>query len=190
MTNPLVTRDRIEQEVREALGTTLRIETPATIDLDSSIVNDLHATSIDFLDINFRLETVFGIQMNTQGFLDLVEEELGDGKAIDRDGKVTAAAAEIMKLHLGGSDGIESGMYSDETAAVVTPRMVCDAVEKLLGTLPAACTACGATEWKSEDGAKVTCGACGKAAEYTPGDDLTKRWIQDIEREKQLFASA
>lgn len=190
MTNPLVTRERIEQEVRAALGTTLRIEAPDGIDMHCSIVNDLNATSIDFLDINFRLENVFGIQMATQLLLDHVEEELGEGTAIDREGKITPAAAEMLKLHLGDLDGIEAGMYADEIAAVVTPTVVCDGVQKVLDTLPEACTHCSATEWKSEDGAKVDCGACGKPAEYPNGDELTKRWIHDIEREKQLFASA
>ena len=90
MANPLVTRERIEQEVRAALATTLRTDADG-IDMQASIINGLHATSIDFLDINFRLEGVFGVQMATQMLLDHVEEELGEGKAIDRDNKITAA---------------------------------------------------------------------------------------------------
>lgn len=189
MTNSLVSRERVDQEVRAALGTTLRIEPADHIDMDASIVNAMNATSIDFLDINFRLENVFGIQMATQLLLDHVEEELGEGKAIDRDSKITAPAAELLKLHLGDLPGLEAGMYADEIAAVVTPKVVSDGVMKVLETLPEACS-CGAKEWKSEDGAKVICGSCEKPAEYPNGDELTKRWIHDVEREKQLFASA
>ena len=188
MTNPLVSRERIEQEVRAALATTLRTDADA-IDMNTSIVNGLHATSIDFLDINFRLENVFGIQMAQQLLLDHVEEELGEGKAIDRNNQVTPAAAELLKLHLGDLPGLAAGMYADEVAAVVTPTVVADGVGKILGMLPETC-ACGASDWKSEDDAKVACGACGKDASYPNGDELTKRWIQDIEKEKKLFAGA
>ena len=45
-------------------------------------------------------------------------------------------------------------------------------------------------DWKSEDGAKVVCGACGKDAVYPNGDELTKSWIHDVEREHKLFAGA
>jgi acyl carrier protein len=188
MTNPLVTRDRVEQEVRAALATTLRVDGDA-IDMDQSIVEGLGATSIDFLDVNFRLESVFGIQMATQLLLDHVEEELGEGKAIDRENQVTPAAAELLKLHLGDVDGIKAGMYADEIASVVTPKVVVDGVMKILDTLPASCP-CGASDWQSEDATKVKCGACGKEAEYPDGDSLTRRWIHEIEQEKRLFAGA
>jgi len=188
MANTLVPRDRIDQEVREALATTLRKDASA-IDMDASIVSGLGATSIDFLDINFRLENAFGIQLATQLLLDHVEEDLGEGKAIDRDGKVTPPAAEMLKLYLGDLPGIEAGMYADEVSAVVTPGVVADGVVRVLDTLPATC-ACGASDWQCADGAKVTCGACGKDAAYPNGDDLTKRWIAEVEQEKHLFADA
>ena len=73
--------ERIEDEVRAALATTLRIE-PDTVGMEKSIINDLGATSIDFLDINFRLEQVFGIQLASQLLLDHVEEVCGEGTAI------------------------------------------------------------------------------------------------------------
>jgi len=189
MANSLVTRERVDQEVRAALATTLRTDADA-IDMEASIINGLHATSIDFLDINFRLEGVFGIQMATQMLLDHVEEELGEGKAIDRDNKITAAAAKMLQLHLGDLPGLEAGMYADEIPATVTPKAVADGVSKIIGMLPEACTHCAATEWKSDDGAKVLCGACGKDAAYPNGDDLTKSWILDVEREHKLFADA
>jgi len=189
MANPLVTRERVDQEVRTALATTLRTQAEA-IDMQASIINGLHATSIDFLDINFRLEGVFGIQLATQMLLDHVEEELGEGLAIDRDNKITAAAAQLLKLHLGDLPDLKAGMYADEIPATVTPQIVADGVWKILERLPEACTHCSETSWTSEDGAKVRCSACGKDAVYPDGDQLTKNWIHDVEREHHLFTSA
>lgn len=189
MSNPLVTPERIDQEVRAALGTTLRTN-PDAVDMDVSIVEGLQATSIDFLDVNFRLENVFGIQMATQLLLDHVEEEFGEGTALDRNNQVTPAAAKLLRLHLGELEGLKAGMYADEVAAVVTPRVVAQGVARLLESLPAACPACGASAWKSDDGARVKCGGCGKDAAYANGDELTKRWIHDVERDARLFAGA
>jgi acyl carrier protein len=188
MANPHVSHDRIEQEVRAALATTLRKD-PETIGMDASIVSDLHGSSLDFLDVNFRLENTFGVRLAGQLLLDHVEEELGEGTAIDRDNRVTPAAAELLRLHLGDLPGLAAGMYADEVAAVVTPRVVVDGVERILDTLPDLCPSCGSA-WMSTDGAKVTCSACGGAASYPDGDELTKRWIHDVEREKQLFAGS
>ena len=188
MANPYVTRERVEEEVRQALATTLRTEADQ-IDMDTSIINGLHATSIDFLDIDFRLEGVFGIQMATQMLLEHAEEEFGEGKAIDRDNKVTDAAIKMLQMQLGEREGLQAGMYMDEVPATVTPRVVANGVMGILEALPETCTHCGAAEWKSEDGAKVVCGACGKDAEYPDGDTLTKAWLHDLQREHQLFAS-
>jgi acyl carrier protein len=189
MPNPFVSEERIEAEVRQALGATLRKD-PGAIDMDASIVDALGATSIDFLDVNFRLESAFGLQLATQLVLDHVEEELGEGKAIDRENRITAAAAELLRLHLGPLKGLEEGMYADEVSALVTPRTITRAVAGILEHLPEACGQCGKSAWECEDGAKVRCGGCGKDAEYPSGDELTRRWIRQVEQERRLFASA
>lgn len=189
MANPFITRTRIEDEVRKALAATLRLE-EARVGLDASIMNDLGATSIDFLDVNFRLESAFGIQLATQLLLDHVEEELGEGKAIDRGNQITEGAARLLKLYLGEPPGLAAGMYADEVPSLVTPMVLVKSVEGLTNELPEACTHCRASAWKSDDGAKVACGACGKPAEYPDGDTLTRRWIQQIEREHHFFSGS
>ena len=100
MANPHIQRATIEDEVRAALDTTLRHDAEA-IDLESSIVTDLGATSIDFLDINFRLESAFSIRLATQLLLDHVEEELGEGCAIDKD--PLEEDKMIMEIHIDAS---------------------------------------------------------------------------------------
>jgi len=186
MANPLIQRATIEDEVRAAVAATLRRDA-GSVDLDASIVNDLGATSIDFLDINFRLESTFGIRLATQLLLDHVEEELGEGCAIDKDDKITEAAATLLRLHLGEQPGLEAGVYAEEVPSFVTPMVLVKSVEGITNELPDACTRCKEAAWKSDDGRKVVCGACSKPAEYPDGDELTKRWIHDFEREHHLF---
>lgn len=179
--------ERIEEEVRAALAATLRVDA-ASIDVAQSIIKALNATSIDFLDINFRLETTFGVKLATQLLLDHVEEELGDGVAIDRENRITAPAAKLLQMHLGDVEGLEAGLYADEVPALVTPSVLIESVRGILDHLPDACAACSVSAWKSDDGCKVVCGGCGADAEYPDGDELTKAWIQNVEAEHGFFA--
>ena len=189
MANPLVTRARIEEEVKNSLAATLRTDADS-IDLSGSVVNDLQATSIDFLDINFRLESAFGVQLATQLLLDHVEEEVGEGKAIDTNNQITAPAAEFLKLYFGDRPELKAGLYADEIPQLVTGTIVADGVERIVEHLPEKCEDCGASAWKTEDGAKVVCGSCGAEAQYPDGDTLIKAWINKIEDEQKLFSGA
>ena len=188
MSNPLVTRDRIDAEVRKALAKALRKD-EAEIGMDASVLADLGGTSLDFLDVSFRLEQAFGIKMASRVLLDHVEEAFGEGKAIDAQNRLTKAGAEVLRLRLGEHADLKAGMYSDEVPAFVTPKTLAQGVEDVVSRLPAAC-GCGASAWKSEDGSHVKCGACGKGAVYPDGDAVTREWLDQVERERHLFAAA
>ena len=189
MADSPIQTERIEQEVRAALATTLRVD-PQAIDVNASIMKSLNATSIDFLDINFRLETTFGVTLATQLLLDHVEEELGEGVAIDRDNRISAPAARLLQMNLGEVEGLQAGLYADEVPSLVTPSVLIKSLRGILDHLPDTCSACQASSWKSDDGCKVVCGGCGADAQYPDGDELTKAWIRQVEDEHHLFASA
>ena len=189
MANALVSPARIEEEVKKALGKSLRKD-PAAVTMDASIIGKLGGTSLDFLDVTFRLEQAFGVRMAHQVLLDHVEETFGEGKAIDASGCLTAAAVELLKLRLGDHPSLAVGMYADEVPALVTPATMAHGVSEILDHLPAVCTHCQAAAWKTDDGAKILCGACAKPAVFPDGDALMKRWLEDVEREKKLFAAA
>jgi acyl carrier protein len=189
MANALVGEARVQEEVRKALGKALRKD-PAAIPLDASVVVDLGGSSLDFLDVTFRLEQAFGIRMAHTVLLDHVEEAFGEGKAIDPSGRLTPAAVALLKERLGDVPALAEGMFADEVPALITAGNLSSNVLDILAELPAACTHCKAVAWKSPDGAKVVCGACGKAAAYPDGDALTRRWVESVQREKRLFAAA
>jgi len=97
MPQQLVTKERIEQEVRKAVAETLGCDADA-VEMDKSLIEDLEAQSLDFLDINFRLEQAFGVKMARHFVLEHVEEVFGEGKAIDENSEVTEAAVKLLKL--------------------------------------------------------------------------------------------
>jgi acyl carrier protein len=189
MANAFVTSARVEDEVKKALAKALRKD-PSAIPLEASIVRDLGGSSLDFLDITFRLEQAFGIRLAHTVILDHVEEAYGEGKAVTPGGELTPAAVALLRLRLGDDAGLAEGMFADEVPALLTGAHLARNVDDVLAELPASCTHCKAVAWKSDDGAKVVCGACGKPAAYPDGDALTKRWLEQVQREKRLFAVA
>jgi acyl carrier protein len=186
MANPLVTDARVDEEVKKAVAKALRKDESA-IGMDSSVTEALGGTSLDFLDITFRLEQAFGIKLPHTLLVDQVEEMFGEGKAVDDKNCLTPAAVELLRIRLGDHASLKEGMYSDEVPALVTPRTLASGVKDVLVRLPAKCS-CGKSQWKSDDGAKVVCGACGKPAAYPDGDAVSREWIHKVVEEKKLFA--
>jgi acyl carrier protein len=188
MSNALVTQAKVVEETQKALGKSLRKE-PSAVRMDASIVEDLGGTSLDFLDMTFRLEQAFGVRLAHTTILDHIEETYGEGKAIDANGTLTPGAVAVLRARLGAHESLVEGMFADDVPALVTPQTLAQGVSEALAALPAACTHCQATSWTSPDGAKVRCGACGKDAAYPDGDALLKAWLERVVKEKGLFAA-
>ena len=188
MANPYVSDQRVEEEVRKAVAKALRKDESA-VTMDASVVDTLGGTSLDFLDITFRLEQAFGIKLPHTLLVDQIEETYGEGKAVDSQNTLTKDAVEVLRLRLGDHEALKEGMYSDEVPALVTPGTLAMGVKEVLATLPAACPSCKASAWKSEDGAKVVCGSCGKPAAYPDGDEVSRTWLQKVAGEKGLFGA-
>jgi len=173
----LIPRQRVLAELTKALAETLRIDEQA-IRPASSITRDLGGESLDFLDVNYRMEQAFGIRMARHFFLEHIEEIFGEGAAIDGDGRLTVAAITLLQRRYGGTGmpDVSGGLDMDEVPAFVTVQAVADVVTGILDTLPEKCR-CGAAAWRSGDGTHITCGGCGEAAAFTDGDELIRQWL-------------
>jgi acyl carrier protein len=187
VTHP-VPESEIDLEVRRAIAKALRKD-EGTVTLDASVIDDLGGTSLDFLDITFRLEQAFGVKLPHNLLVDQIEELFGEGTAVDGEGRLTASAKEVVRLRLGEDARLDGDLYADEVPALVTPRALALGVKEILATLPKSC-GCGASAWKRGDGVKVVCGACGKAPTYPDGDTLTQQWLKQAAGERKLFAVA
>lgn len=179
MTQQLVSQERIEEEVRKAVAETLGCA-PESVEMDSSIMEDLDGQSLDFLDVNFRLEQTFGIKMARHMALEHVEEIFGEGKAIDENGEITEPAVRLLKLRTGEEYPVEAGMLVDELPALVTPRTFADGVENILDSLPEG-------NWKTEDGTHIVNAETGEPAPFKSGDDLIVEWLKEVEEREHIF---
>jgi acyl carrier protein len=180
MGEPLISQDEIHREVQKAIADALQISVEK-VEPDSSLIRDLAAESLDFIDINFRLEQRFGVAMPRKYLLEHVEELFGEGTAIDEGGRLTAQAVTIWNARLGSvGPQIRAGMALDEVPALVTPRTLVMVVEEILTTCPDTCPSCGKAAWKLADGSAIGCGACGAHAPLLTGDEVIRRWLENF----------
>jgi acyl carrier protein len=187
MSQDIVTEQKVFEELKKAIVETLRVD-ENEIKFESSLINDLGAESLDFLDINYRLEQAFGIKMARHFVLEHIEDMFGEGSAIDEDGQLTEKAIDLLKIRFGdNAPDLKPGMDMDEVPAMITARSMTEGVMDVLHSLPEKCSHCGNSAWQSEDGVKIKCGSCSEPATFTNGDDLIKGWLEKVQEEKKIF---
>lgn len=187
MTQNFVTEDRVFEELKKAIVETLQVEEDS-IKPDTSLINDLGAESLDFLDINYRLEQAFGIKMARHFVLEHIEEMFGEGSAIDENGQLTDKAIGLLKIRFGDkTPDLKEGMDMDEVPALVTAQSIARGVLDILDSLPEKCPKCGDPEWKTDDGKRIVCASCGESATFSNGDELIKDWLSRVQEEKKIF---
>ena len=187
MKQTLITEQKVFEELKKAVVETLRSDESA-IKPESSFISDLGAESLDFLDINYRLEQTFGLKMARHFILEHIEEMFGEGSAIDENGQLTEKAITLLKLRYGNVYGdLSEGVDMDTVPTLITAGSMTQGLLELLDTLPEKCTQCGNSAWKTEDGIRIKCGSCSAFAAFTNGDDLIKDWLTAIQQEKKIF---
>jgi acyl carrier protein len=183
-----ITEQKVFDELKKAIVETLRVDESA-IKPESSLINDLGAESLDFLDINYRLEQAFGIKMARHFVLEHIEEMFGEGSAIDENGQLTEKAIELLKVRFGDNmPDLSPGMDMDEIPALLTVQSMAGGVMDVLESISEKCSHCGNAAWKSEDGVRIICGSCGERASFTNGDELIKAWLTKVQEEKKIFS--
>jgi len=187
MKQNLITEQRVLNEVKKAIVETLRVD-ENEIRPDSSLIKDLGAESLDFLDMNYRLEQTFGIKMARHFILEHMEEIFGEGSAIDENGQLSEKAIALLRLRFGDKfTELTTGMDMDVLPTLITVQMVTKGVMDVLDSLPEECSHCDNSAWKSENGTRIKCGSCGESATFTNGDDLIRGWLKRVQEEKKIF---
>jgi acyl carrier protein len=70
--------------VRDVLADSLAVEA-ATIRIDSALIGELGADSLDFLDILFALEKKFAVKLRSAGLDSLLRADFSPGKLVGRE---------------------------------------------------------------------------------------------------------
>lgn len=187
MKQTLIPEEKVLEEVRRAIWEGLDID-PARVRPESSLIGDLGAESLDFLDINYRLEQTFGIKTARHSVIEHMEEMFGEESAIDSDGKLTEKAVKVLSLRFNDSgDQLKAGMDMDELPRLVNVRSIAEGVLNIIDTLPRNCTKCGKADWTVEKESRIQCGSCAEQAEFTEGDELIDIWLTQVREKEKIF---
>src|SRR6186713_3626370 len=95
-----VTKDEVYKKVQTALVDALGVD-EEEVTPQATMVGDLGAESIDFLDIVFRLEKSFGIEIPRS---ELFPEDILTNAEYVKDGKVTDAGVQELKKRMPFAD--------------------------------------------------------------------------------------
>jgi len=132
-----MTRDEIGERVAQALVQALGVSRN-DITMETSLAGDLEAESIDFLDVVFRLEKDFGIEV-ARG--ELFPQELLRDPAMVSGGKLTEAGAVALRERFSFTDlsRLKAGLSIEELMnEMLTVRLIVDYVEHKLKATSAA----------------------------------------------------
>lgn len=104
---------------------------PAEVRLDSRLIADLGAESIDFLDIVFRLEQSFGVRIPRGQILEEARGELSE-EEFHTDGVLSAAGLARLRevLDEAAPEALAPGLRVDEVPFLFTVETFCKAVAR------------------------------------------------------------
>ena len=129
----VLTRDEINERVSGILVQALGVSR-SEISPETSLAGDLEAESIDFLDIVFRLEKEFGIEVSRG---ELFPQELLRDPALVTNGRLTEQGAEALRQRFTFADlsAVKAGASVDDLMTdLLTVNLITDYVASKLGS--------------------------------------------------------
>ena len=118
MTLPADIDLEIWEKVQDIFADSLGFDTDE-VEFQSKIIGDLEAESLDFLDIAFKLERAFNIQI-PRGGIEKAAREGVEGDGLNSDGTLTDEALEKLKAAM---PEVPSGEFSPGLKPVDVPQL-------------------------------------------------------------------
>lgn len=117
-------------KVQDAISKALQVDIDE-IEIDSKLIDDLGAESIDFLDIVFRLEKTFEIKIPRD---DLFPEKVLTDSQYVKEGRITAEGLELVKTKLPTVNfaDFEKNPIVAKLPELFTVRMIVDYIKRRL----------------------------------------------------------
>ena len=125
------TKDEVFEKVQAALVDALAVDDDE-VTMDATMVGDLGAEAIDFLDIVFRLEKSFGIEIPRA---ELFPEDILTSTEYVQDGKVTSSGIDELKNRMPFADlsKFEANPVVQDFGNLLTVSDLCRYVESKVG---------------------------------------------------------
>jgi acyl carrier protein len=171
MMNPF-SEEKIFSIVQKVLANILDRD-PAEITVESSLVGDLDADSLDFVEFRYTVEQELGIVLSQKSVLEHLEAIVGAEQTYEN-GAITELAADILRRSLFQytDDQAKAGMKPFEIMAATTAGNWAACCHALFDHLPAHCPDCDGTEAKVSATGKAACAGCGVTLKPKTGDEV------------------
>ena len=126
-----LTKDEIYEKIQTALIDALGVDDDE-VTAEATLVGDLGAESIDFLDIVFRLEKAFDIEIPRS---ELFPEDILTNAEYVQDGKVTPTGVEKLKKRMAFADlsKFEQNPMVQDFGNLLTVNDMCRYIEGKVG---------------------------------------------------------
>ncbi len=120
--------EKVRECIAEALGRDVD-----EVDYGSTLIGDLGAESLDFLDIAFRLERAFNIRIPRGGVEAASKEGLAEGESYEVNGVLTRAALDRLAAYMPEVPAAEfrDGLKVSEVAMLFRVGTFCNLVVRL-----------------------------------------------------------
>lgn len=125
-------KDEVFEKVREALVDALGVD-EEDVTPEATMIGDLGAESIDFLDIVFRLEKAFGIEIPRA---ELFPDDILTNSEYVQDGRVTPEGIAKLKERMPFADlsKFEQNPAVQEFGTLLTVNDLCRYIQSKVGT--------------------------------------------------------
>jgi len=125
------TKDEVFEKVKEALMDALSVDDDE-VTPDATMVGDLGAESIDFLDIVFKLEKSFDVQIPRD---ELFPDDILTNAEYVQDGKVTPEGVEKLKARMPYADltKFEANPQVQDFGNLLTVQDLCNYISTKVG---------------------------------------------------------
>lgn len=178
MNNPLDLNSVIDS-VRSILSQLLAVDIEE-VDVNSRVVDDLNADSLDIVDLTFQLGQKYGCVLPKISVLDHAAEVCGSLQKFVAAGKLTESGRLLLQQSLNAyaPEQFRTGMSPSDVFAETTVLNWASQCYNLFNFLPAACPDCGGNHAAMNERQQVVCSACHGRLTPREGDSVSHQLVE------------
>ena len=167
---------RIQEIVAEVLRIPVEQVTP-----DSLLGEDLGAESLDFVDIQFGLETDFEVEFHQGSTVDKLAELLAPQKLEEND-LLTSFGAAVLQARMPEVDParLQEGQPAAVGESLYTLRTWVRVIKEILSARPQQCSKCGSDQLKIVKPSVLLCQTCQNEVYCPTGEQCVEAWAKDV----------
>lgn len=148
---------------------------------DSDLGEELGLESLDYVDIEFQLETTFGVELYHGSAVEKLSELLAP-RQLEEDGLLTTDGAAVLRLRLPeiDPDRLRPGQPVAGIEAKFTPRTWVRVVKELVHARPQRCPSCGSERLEVTKPSLLRCDGCSAELRSPDGEEYLAIWARTI----------